>query len=478
MGMAFIPLYIKFLGIEAYGLIGLFAVLQAWLSLLDMGMTPTISREIARFTGGSHSAKYVRDLLRSIEIITVCMGALAAFAIWAASEWIAGEWLRSENLPKEVVARAISIMGLIAGLRALEGVYRSAMLGFQRHVLYNIINSLLATLRGLGAVVILIWSPTIDAFFGWQGFISVLAIVVFGAFIYQAMEMTTQGIRVSMRALYGIREFAGGMIGITILTILLTQVDKILLSKLIPLSEFGYYTVAAVVAGTLTMLVAPIAQAFYPQFTELHAADCQVELIKNYHIGGQLVSVTTGSAAIVLIVFADSIILIWSGDTKLASSSGELLKILAFGNLLNALMWIPYHTQLAYGWTGLAFRTNLISVVVIAPAILWVTPLYGAVGAAYVWVLLNTGYLLVSIQFMHRHILIGEKWKWYIQDVILPILPAFLVGSLVGWVIPTTAEISIKLAWIFFAGLLTITTSVLFASRIRTVLVEKMFNYK
>jgi O-antigen/teichoic acid export membrane protein len=38
IGLAFIPLYIKYLGIEAYGLIGMFAVLQTWLALLDAGM--------------------------------------------------------------------------------------------------------------------------------------------------------------------------------------------------------------------------------------------------------------------------------------------------------------------------------------------------------------------------------------------------------------------------------------------------------
>jgi hypothetical protein len=53
MGLAFIPLYIKYHGIEAYGLIGLFALLQAWLGLLDMGMTPILGREMARFTGGT-----------------------------------------------------------------------------------------------------------------------------------------------------------------------------------------------------------------------------------------------------------------------------------------------------------------------------------------------------------------------------------------------------------------------------------------
>jgi len=47
MGVAFVPLYIKYLGVEAYGLIGIFAILQSMLALLDMGMKPTLSRELS-----------------------------------------------------------------------------------------------------------------------------------------------------------------------------------------------------------------------------------------------------------------------------------------------------------------------------------------------------------------------------------------------------------------------------------------------
>ena len=57
LGLAFIPLYIKYLGVEAYGLIGIFAILQAWLGLLDMGMKPALGREMARFTGGAVDAQ-------------------------------------------------------------------------------------------------------------------------------------------------------------------------------------------------------------------------------------------------------------------------------------------------------------------------------------------------------------------------------------------------------------------------------------
>ena len=84
MGFVFAPLYIKYLGVEAYGLIGVFTLLQAWLSLLDMGMTPALGREMARFMAGAHSRESIRDLLRSIEIIALAIAALAK------GRWVAG----------------------------------------------------------------------------------------------------------------------------------------------------------------------------------------------------------------------------------------------------------------------------------------------------------------------------------------------------------------------------------------------------
>ena len=62
LSVALVPVYIRYLGIEAYALIGLFAVIQAWLTLLDFGMTPTLGREMARFGAGAVSAQGIRDL--------------------------------------------------------------------------------------------------------------------------------------------------------------------------------------------------------------------------------------------------------------------------------------------------------------------------------------------------------------------------------------------------------------------------------
>ncbi|MDO9356521.1 MAG: hypothetical protein Q7T55_22680, partial [Solirubrobacteraceae bacterium] len=179
IGLAFVPLYIKYLGIEAYGLIGIFALLQAWFTLLDMGMTPTMNREMARFTAGAHTPQSIRDLLRSMEIVCFGVAALIGLSLWAASGWLAAGWLRADKLPLEVVAQAIAIMGGVVALRFVEGIYRGAILGLQRQVFFNVVNASLATIRAVGAIAVLVWiSPTIEAYFVWQGMVSIISVAI------------------------------------------------------------------------------------------------------------------------------------------------------------------------------------------------------------------------------------------------------------------------------------------------------------
>ena len=149
MSLVFLPLYIDYLGMEAFGLIGIFVMLQAWLRLVDLGMRPAVLREMARFTGGEHDAESIRDLLRSIEIVAAGAAVAAALAIWGISGWLAQEWVRPDELATAEVAQAFVLMGVLVGLRILEGIYTSSMDGLQEQVLQNTVTSIMATFRGL-----------------------------------------------------------------------------------------------------------------------------------------------------------------------------------------------------------------------------------------------------------------------------------------------------------------------------------------
>lgn len=425
MQLAFVPLYIKYLGIEAYGLIGMFAILQAWLGLLDMGMKPALGREMARFGAGAHNAEALRDLLRSIEIIGVAIAVVVAVGIWLASGWLARDWLTAKSLPVYVVAQAFGLMGAVTALSFVESIYVSSITGLQRQVLQNAVTSTLVTVRGVGAVVVLAEvSPTIAAFFVWQGVVSLITVVVLAAVVYRVLPCSSRPARFSVAALVGIWRFAAGMMAITLLSLLLTQVDKILLSRLLTLEAFGYYALAGVVANALYTLVGPIGSAYYPRFTELATRGDELALREAYHQGAQLVAVLMGSAAVVLMVFGDRVLLLWTSDPLLTYQVAPLMAVLALGALFNGLMWMPYQMQLAHGWTTLAIKTNIVAVCILVPSILWLVPRYGVGGAAWAWVTLNGGYIIFSVYFMHRRVLLTEKWRWYRQDVLIPLTVA------------------------------------------------------
>jgi O-antigen/teichoic acid export membrane protein len=437
MGLAFVPLYIKYLGIETYGLIAIFALLQVWLGLLDMGMKPALNREMARFLGGAHQAQSIRDLLRSIVIIGCVIAGALALGIWVASGWLATHWVKTENLSAAMVAQAFAVMGVVVALRFIEDIYVSGIVGLQRQVLANVVGATMATARGFGAVgVLALVSPTLEAFFVWQGLVSLVTVIVYARAIHHLLPKCDRPARFSWLALLDVWHFAAGMIGVTLLGILLTQVDKILLSRLLDLKAYAYYALAGMVAGTMYLLGGPITSAFYPRFTELATRDDEVALRGAYHQAAQLMTVLAGTTAIVLMTFGDKLLVVWTNDPALALQVAPLMTVLVLGNLFNALASIPYYIQLAYGWTKLSIKINIVAVTIVVPAILWIVPKWGAIGAAWVWVALTASYVLVQTSLMHLRLLRGEKWLWYSQDVAIPLGTAAVTAGLCRWVIP------------------------------------------
>jgi O-antigen/teichoic acid export membrane protein len=332
-------------------------------------------------------------------------------------------------------------MGVLIALRFIENIYVSCIVGLQRQVLESMVSCGMAIVRGLGAVGVLAWvSPTLRAFFIWQGIISLVTVPMLASIVYRTLPPYSHSARFSWSALGGIWRFAGGIMAISVLALSLTQIDKILLSRLLPLKSFAYYALAGTLASALYMLAAPVNAAFYPQFTEFTTRGDSEALSRVYHQAAQLATVVMGSAAVVLIGFAEVILRLWTGNPDLAENVSYLLQVLAFGTLLNGLMGVPYQMQLAHGWTSLTIRINAAAVAVLVPAIFYVAPKYGAIGAAGLWVTLNVGYLMIDVFFMHRRVLQSEKWRWYGQDVALPLAAAATTTVLFRWCLP--AEMS------------------------------------
>ena len=474
MAIAFAPLYIKYLGIESYGLIGFFTMLQAWLTLLDMGMTPALSREMARCSGKPTEGQLLRNLLRSIEITVLAIACFITLGVWLAAPWLAVGWLKAANISVNVITQGITMMGVVIGLRFIENIYRSSLMGLQRQVMLNSIASGLATLRGIGAVGVLIYvQASIETFFIWQAIVSLLGVTVFASAVYHALPKTQKRATFSLQALSSIWLFALGSLAITLQSLFLGQVDKLMLSRLLSLENFGYYTFAVMVAQSPAMVVGPVTQAFYPRFTKAISDNNQAELIRSYHAAAQLIAVMLATTTMLLVFFGHELLLLWTKDKALSDQTYALVAILSCGSLLNGLFNVPYFLQLAAGWTGLIIRINIVVIAIIVPLLFWLVPLYGAKGAAWVWLGINASYIIVSIPLMHRKLIPTEKWRWYLQDITLPLLAAILTAISLKWFIPETHTMTLSIIKLTACAFLVTITTGLAAPALR----KQLFHY-
>jgi O-antigen/teichoic acid export membrane protein len=457
-----VPLYLRRLGIEAYGLIGVFATLQAVFALLDMGLSTTLNREIARNADREASEQETSDLVRTLEVIYWLVASAIVALVAVLAPLIANNWIDRQNISEATIQQAILMMGLAIGLEFPFALYSGGLIGLQKQVKLNSLVISITTLRGFGALAV-IWliAPTIQAFFVWQSLISLLQTSLCGALLWRSLPKPSNRPRFRKLLLMRIWHFAAGMTAISILSVLLTQLDRIILSKLLTLEMFGYYNLALVVASSLYMIINPIFTAIFPRLSQLVAADDKEGLRVLYHNACQLMSVLVFPIAIVIALFSKSILLIWTSDPIVAERTYLLVSLLIIGTALNSLMNIPYAKQLAYGWTKLAFYQNVCSVFILVPLLFWAANRYGAVGAAWIWILLNAGYVLFGIQAMHLRLLRSEKLRWYVQDVGLPLAATLAVVLLGRWLFPAQANEVMVILWLVPLSALSLLASAL-----------------
>lgn len=470
MNLAFIPWYIHYLGMEAYGLIGVFATLQAWLVLLDMGISPTLNREMARYRGGTHSPQSIRELLSTLEILFAGMALLIIVGVNLLTPWLSSHWLRVKELPLSTVNSALSITGFVIAFRWVSSLYNSALTGLQELIWLNVIRSVFTTIRGLGVVSVLAWvSPTIQAFFVVQGVTSLLEVLALRVQVNRTLQPVTVSRRFSLAALRRVWRFAGGITIITLLALLLTQLDKILLSGMLPLEQFGNYALAGVVAGALSVIVRPVSSVAYPRMAELIALKDTQELVRVYHEFSQFLSVMTIPVALVVFFYSDHILLLWTRNETLTSTVAPLVSLIVIGTLLNGIMQIPALLTLAYGWTRFSIYTNCIAIVVLMPAIWFGVTYYGVMAAPVAWIVLNAGYVLIAVPFLHCYLLPEEKWPWYRQDILAPALSVVISAGLLRLMTPAPRLDSpgISMAGLAVASFVSLNLAIFFAHRVR-----------
>ena len=458
IGLAFVPVYIHLLGIEGYGLIGFFYLLQLLLSIFDFGVSPTVNRELARHAAANASGTETASFVRTVETVYASAGLVLGAALALAAPLIIRYWIRGGSVPDDDLLTSVLMIAAIIAIQWPVNLYQAAMLGLQRQVRLNAIRIAMITLSHCGAALALLTiSRSIPVFFAWQIVVSAIFVFWLRSAVWSILrERSSARARFDLSKLQAVWKFAAGMSWIALAAIVLSQMDKLILSKLLDLTAFGYYTLAATLGSGLTVLIGPVFNTFFPRLCAGVAATDNARIAADYHLGARIMAVVILPPAAVIAAYSQDIIRIWTGSVDASQQAGPIAAVLVVGTAVNAIMNMPYGLQLAYGWTKLAGALSLTLIVLMVPLTIVLTREFGAIGAAMGWASLNLFYLVIGVPLTHRWLLRGHGVRMIVSDILPALLisgvivygSTFFVGEMTATIsIVVSVAASLMLAW-------------------------------
>jgi O-antigen/teichoic acid export membrane protein len=419
----FIPVYIRYLGIGSYGVIGFFTSLYVFLSFLDLGIGMAINREMSRYYQDPSKADYLRKLSHSLQVIYWAIGLLVGIFLYVLSPFLASNWFAGNEMSASTLYAAFTVLALTIAVRWPYSLYSSGIRGMQHQVVLNVHDLFWAVVKNVGSWLVLkYYRADLNVFLWYQCLVSFLQTAgTFGILWYYmpAAEGRKRFI-FDKEALKNIGRYAAGMGVAYLLASILMQLDKILVSKLVKPSQFGYYMVATNLATLVYNASLPMYMSIFPHFARLVHQQETEQLKKDFHFYSKLLATILLPFSAIIFFAAEEVLWLWTKDRTLAYATAPILQIMIVGTTLNALV-MPVHTLLlAFNRVRFMLFSNLTACIMMVPLTLVLVNFYGVKGGALCIAILYLGFFTLQVIMILRNVgFKREIFNWYTRDILL-----------------------------------------------------------
>ncbi len=418
------PLQINLLGMAAFGVIGFITTLQIAFTAFDMGLSSALTRELA--ADPSPNKRGSLELLRSARTIYWAAALVIGLALTAAAEPIAARWFTSSQLDPALLVQSLRVIALYLALRWPVALYIGVLTGLQRLDVLNVVKTVTASTRLAGGVLVLLQWHSLYAFLWWTALCALIEVVTYGVACRRILHELPLRPGLSWPALRRVWRFSVSMNALAILAVLIVQLDRLVISKLLPLESLGSYSLAYSAAAGVSVIIGAFSSAILPSFASVHGRGTQADLRARYVNACRVTLFVAGLAVWTFVFFGDPILTLWVNPSA-ADGAALSLALLAFGFWWSAAVSNGYNMAVAAGRPNLALRVTVLTAAPYALVVYLLVHWLGIHGAALAWLLLNVGYAALLLPVVHREILGLPIGPWLLRTL-LPFLALPLVS--------------------------------------------------
>lgn len=426
------PINTRLLGAEGYGLLVLILLIPAYFSFADFGMNIASTKFASAAFAEGDPEKEAR-VVRTAALIAFVSS--MPFALLMAI--FSGKIVEAFNVPDYLFAEAtlaLKIASITYVVNFLATTLNTPELSRLRLDL-NI--SITSSIRLAGIVA----TPIVIYFGGGVvgAVLVALAVSVFtlaGHVFFSARLLPNLvGFSIDRPSIRPLLTFGGSLVIAGIAAVLLTNIEKFVLTKVTSVATLAYYSVAATLAAMLTLFSGSIAQSIMPAFSQLQGEVNRPALNALYSRGVRLTLVWLIPASVFMTLAGEPFFTYWfSPDFGRESTAPYYITIV--GLFVNVLAYFPYAAIMASGRSDIFAKIYWIELVPYVLLVWVLASKFGAMGAAAAWSIRvwTDGLLLFwlagrvgGVSYLHsnfRFIVLG------LAVMVIPLLSLACLGSL------------------------------------------------
>jgi O-antigen/teichoic acid export membrane protein len=292
----------------------------------------------------------------------------------------------------------------------------------ERQTLTSIINSVSLIVGDVGGLLVVAkYAPRLELFLAWQLIISFFHALALFYFSSQTIGSVSFA-RLSKDVLRRVVRYSLGVGAINALGMLLVNLDKIVLSRVLALDVYGVYMLGVMFASSIHLLVLPVFNNLSPRFVALLQADRIEEAHTLFRRASIFLSLGLFSFALFVNISVEPVLLMWTEDAALAARAAPVLEILVVANAIHGLMYMSYAITLAHGNVSPFVRLHLGLVLISVPCTLVMASTWGAVGAAVSQLILFLSYAIYGSRIAIVKVFKLRDNRWVVEVVLIPIL--------------------------------------------------------
>lgn len=379
-----IPLLIRGLGEERFGILNLVWIVIGYFSFFDFGIGRTLTKIIAEKIGSNRPSEippvfwtsFITMLLVSV-VGTLILIFFIPYLV--SSVFIISKELKEESLATfYMLAVSIPIVTTTAGLRGVLEAY-------QDFGIVNVIRVLLGVLTFLGPLICLIF---VNSLFWIVGVLVLIRVGIWILYLIRCFKINSsikQEIKFNLSLIGPILKLGGWITVANLVAPFMIFSDRFLIGALVSATAVTYYATPYEVVTKLLLIPGALVVVLFPVFSASYINNPEFSK-KLFLSGTKFIFLLLYPAILLIVTFSYQGIELWLG-TKFAENSSLVLQLLAIGVLLNSLAAIPFNFFQGIGKASIPALVNLIELPFYL-IIMWIViKKWGINGAALIWLL-------------------------------------------------------------------------------------------